>query len=369
MMLDFFEIGSKIDATIDEARHDGVTLFGAGHFARAVFSALQNLSIPVRAFVVSGQSASMIDNVPVVSLEDLDRNLCALPMWLAVFNRNAASDLGLLAAACHARGIDRLRLPQDYFEAIEQQMGWRYWLTDRRHYADKRLQIERALQMLGDDESRRQFIETLRFRLGASSETAPQPSSAAQYFPDEVIARFASSAARPVTYVDGGAYDGDTLMQAAERLQLAGAYVFEPDPANFSKLSRKAKTFGFPVTSFPCGLSNATEGLAFSCENGEASAIMSSGESRIQCVTLDDCLMNQRIDYIKLDIEGHELAALEGAQGIIARDRPVLAIAAYHRWDDIWKIPEFLQRIEPRYQLTYRIHESNTFDSVLYAVC
>ncbi|MFD2112878.1 FkbM family methyltransferase [Thiorhodococcus fuscus] len=368
MMFDFFEIGSKINATIDEARHDGVTLFGAGHFARAVFSALQDLGIPVRAFVVSGQSAGMIDNVPVVSLEDLDRNLCALPMWLAVFNRSAASDLSLLAAACHARGIDRLRLPQDYFEVIEQQMGWRYWLTDRRHYADKRPQIERALQMLGDDQSRQQFMDTLRFRLGASPERAPQPSGTCQYYPDEVIARFAS-AGRSVVYVDGGAYDGDTLMQAAERLQLAGAYVFEPDPANFSKLARKTRTFGFPVTGFPCGLSNATEWLAFSCENGEASAIMSSGESRIQCVTLDDCLMNQRIDYIKLDIEGHELAALEGAQGIIARDRPVLAIAAYHRWDDIWKIPEFLQRIEPRYQLTYRIHESNTFDSVLYAVC
>lgn len=368
MKLDFLEMNPKIDMLLNEAKHDGVTLFGAGNFARSVFAALKQHGIRVRAFVVSGQSDDVIEDVPIVSLGDLDSTLRTLPMWLAVFNHNVESDLNTLTTGCQARGIDRLRLPQEYFEAIEQQMGWRYWLADRRHYADKRPQIERVLQMLGDDESRRQFIETLRFRLGVSLGTAPQPSSDPQYFPDEVIARFASSD-RPVVYIDGGAYDGDTLIQATERLQLAGAYVFEPDPANFSKLSQKTKTFGFPVTSFPCGLSNVTEWLAFSCGNGEASAITSSGETRIQCVTLDDCLVNQRIDYIKLDIEGHELAALEGAQGIIARDRPALAIAAYHRWDDIWKIPEFLQRIEPRYRLTYRIHESNTFESVFYAVC
>lgn len=111
------------------------------------------------------------------------------------------------------------------------------------------------------------------------------------------------------------------------------------------------------------------EWLSFSSENGEASAVVSNGNSRIQCVKLDECLTGQRVDYIKLDVEGHEVAALEGARGIIERYHPVLAIAAYHRWDDIWRIPDFLQRCAPDYKITYRMHEYNTFDSVFYAGC
>lgn len=366
-MFDFLELDLKIDALLGEARRDGVTLFGAGNFARAVYSALGNLGIQVRAFVVSGPSAGMIGTVPVVSLVELDKALLALPMWLAVFNRNAASDLVRLAMACKARGVVRPRLPQEYFEVIEQQMGWRFWLTDRRQYAARRPQIEEAFHRLHDDESRQQFIDTLRFRLGTATDKAPQPSNTPQYFPNYFISGLVSSG-RGIVFVDGGAYDGDTLMQAAEHFTLATAYAFEPDSANFSELAHNAKRLDFPVVSFPCGLSHKTEWQSFLAENGEASAVIPDGNSRIQCVKLDECLIGQRVDYIKLDVEGHELAALEGARDIINWYRPALAIAAYHRWDDIWRIPEFLQRHGPDYQITYRTHESNTFDSVFYAV-
>ncbi|MCC6136909.1 MAG: FkbM family methyltransferase [Gammaproteobacteria bacterium] len=367
MMFDFFDINLQIDKLLEEARHDGITLFGAGGFARAVYSALQKLGVQVHTFVVSGPSAGMIETVPVVSLNELDDALCLLPIWLAVFNRNAASDLVTLARACKARGIDRPRLPQDYFEAIEQQMGWRFWLTDRRQYAGNLPQIEEAFRMLRDDESRQQFMEALRFRLGASIDQAPQPSNTAQYFPDEVNGLVSSR--REIVFVDGGAYDGDTIAQAASRLPLATAYAFEPDLANFSRLAHNVKALNFPVVCFPCGLSNVTEWLSFSSQSGEASAVTPDGNTRVQCVRLDECLVGQRVDYIKLDVEGHELAALEGARDIIDRYRPLLAIAPYHRWDDLWRIPKFLQRYAPDYRITYRAHESNTFDSVFYAAC
>jgi hypothetical protein len=82
--------------------------------------------------------------------------------------------------------------------------------------------------------------------------------------------------------------------------------------------------------------------------------VVPDGDTRIQCVKLDECLIGQRVDYIKLDVEGHDLAALEGARDLIDRYRPVLAIAGYHRWDDIWRIPEFLKRYAPDYRITYR---------------
>lgn len=153
-MFDILDIDLEIDLSLEEVRRDGLTLFGAGSFARAVYFALQSLGVQVRAFVVSGQSTGMIETVPVISLNELDNELCTLPMWLAVFNRNAASDLVMLANICRARGITRLKLPQEYFEIIASQMGWRYWLSDRSQYAAKRQQIEDVFHRLGDDESR-----------------------------------------------------------------------------------------------------------------------------------------------------------------------------------------------------------------------
>jgi hypothetical protein len=132
---------------------------------------------------------------------------------------------------------------------------------------------------------------------------------------------------------------------------------------------RNVHSLECPIVCFPCGLSRTNEWLSFVAESGEASAVGQGGDTKIQCVSLDQCLGTQRLDYIKFDVEGHELAALEGAVGVIERYRPALAIAAYHRWDDLWRIPEFLRRHAPAHTITYRAHEFNTFDGVFYAVC
>jgi FkbM family methyltransferase len=52
---------------------------------------------------------------------------------------------------------------------------------------------------------------------------------------------------------------------------------------------------------------------------------------RVPCTTLDAALLprlasGDRIGLVKIDVEGHELAVLEGATGILARDRPTFLI-------------------------------------------
>jgi hypothetical protein len=87
-------------------------------------------------------------------------------------------------------------------------------------------------------------------------------------------------------------------------------------------------------------------------------------------VTLDEyCESNglERVDFIKMDIEGSELAALDGAARTIARFKPRLAISAYHKPDDLWVLAARIRQLRPDYQLSFGHHSPIQWESVLYA--
>lgn len=71
--------------------------------------------------------------------------------------------------------------------------------------------------------------------------------------------------------------------------------------------------------------------------------------------------------FIKFDLEGHELPALHGCIKTIQRQKPILAIAGYHRWTDLWQIPLLVQKMQPAYRFHLGLHAHNTFDAVFYA--
>jgi len=367
-LFDFLDVKVNTDALRTEAMATGIILFGAGAFARVVHQALGKQGISVKAFLVTGrQKPGVIEGIPVLSLADWRPDRLELPVWLAVFNRSAEADLGHLTALCESAGFTRVLMPQHYFELIEADLGWRYWLTDRREYAAHRREIESTYERLGDAESRRLFLEILHFRLGLPEAKPPKPTLSAQYFPEEILTLLNSRTNRPIL-VDGGAYDGDTLRLARRYCQPRLAYAFEPDPRNFELLAANAARFDFPVICVPCGLSSSLEWVAFSSDGGEASSICDTGTDRILTVSLDQCLPASSVDLIKLDVEGHEVSALTGAMGVIGKFRPILAIAAYHRWDDVWRLPAPLYQFQAGYRLLLRAHESNTFDSILYGI-
>lgn len=75
----------------------------------------------------------------------------------------------------------------------------------------------------------------------------------------------------------------------------------------------------------------------------------------------------ERIDFIKMDIEGEEFNTLKGAVNTIRLHRPKLAISLYHKPEDIIEIPKFINDLELGYKLYldhYTIHAEET---ILYA--
>lgn len=59
----------------------------------------------------------------------------------------------------------------------------------------------------------------------------------------------------------------------------------------------------------------------------------------------------ERVDFIKMDVEGAEQKALAGAQRTLARFRPRLALSAYHREDDPVRIPQLVRQGWPGYRM------------------
>ena len=86
--------------------------------------------------------------------------------------------------------------------------------------------------------------------------------------------------------------------------------------------------------------------------------------------TLDDYIEAQkltRVDFIKMDIEGAEMAALDGGAKLIGNFKPRLAISAYHKPEDLWELPHRMKQLNPAYRLFFGHHSPTQLESVYYA--
>lgn len=69
---------------------------------------------------------------------------------------------------------------------------------------------------------------------------------------------------------------------------------------------------------------------------------------------IDHVFKDEKISLINMDIEGAEMMVLEGAKSKIKEDMPVLAIAAYHKPEDLVDIPKFILNLSENYHVFFR---------------
>jgi hypothetical protein len=82
---------------------------------------------------------------------------------------------------------------------------------------------------------------------------------------------------------------------------------------------------------------------------------------------LDDYFKQKKIDFLKADIESYEMNMLYGAESIIKRDNPLLAVSIYHNASDMFNIPLLVKQLCKEYKLKIRHHTFEWYDTVLYA--
>lgn len=170
-------------------------------------------------------------------------------------------------------------------------------------------------------------------------------------------------------YVDLGAYNGDTI---DEFLRYGGAdyrkiVALEPNGKNFQKLSDHCR--GMRNTElWQLGAYSHNTVLTFNNKAGRNSAISDSGV-QTQVASLDTILCGAAATYIKADVEGADFETLTGAKNTLKNFKPKLNFSAYHRFEDIFRLPLLIKKLNPEYKIYLRHHPYiPAWDTNLYCV-
>lgn len=226
--------------------------------------------------------------------------------------------------------------------------------------------------LLSDDWSRRTLINLLNYKITHDLQLIKQicDDSVNQYFDKELI-----DFSDVKTFVDCGAYTGDTIDSLLNKYHFDGGEVlcFETDEGNFSILkqhiSEIEKKYNIKGRCYNLAVWSKTDTLHFNAIGSGSGFIDPAANIKVCAEPLDKILAKEKVDFIKMDIEGAEINAIAGAFNIIQENCPILAISVYHKPEDLFQIPMLIKAFNPNYKLYLRHYrEYSITETVCYAI-
>lgn len=249
---------------------------------------------------------------------------------------------------------------------------------------DNYYRIREIEKRLYDDSSKRIYREVVNRRI-AGIDTG---------YEDLKIANDIQYIFRPALYskqegaiLDCGAYIGDTIDRFVNFFgdEVKKIYSFEALPENLEELERKKnimkKKWEGEIEIIPYAVSDKAEKIIFyeTEKRGACFSPQFRGATKfrtkkpvkqitVNAEKIDNLIScSDQVRYIKMDIEGAELEALQGAEQTIKREKPGLAISIYHNPEDYYRLAELILKMVPEYKLAVRHHKYKHVDTVLYA--
>lgn len=206
-------------------------------------------------------------------------------------------------------------------------------------------------ELLSDERSKEVFIAVQMYRMTRDFKYISWAFDAEtkQYFAPELNLNNGE------IVVDCGAYIGDNLLDFIEEKIIPRKYfLFEPNEKNYAKLLKnveKARQLGIETIPYKAGVFSKNTKLYFANAADSSHITDNATNNSIDVVALDK-IIKEPISFIKMDIEGAELEALEGAKNLIIAYKPKLAICLYHKQSDFYKIPLFIKQLCPEYKIS-----------------
>lgn len=230
-------------------------------------------------------------------------------------------------------------------------------------------EFESTYHLLADDLSRKVMLGYLQDRIYNNYDTLASTQDSNAFFSD--VLHLSDNE----VMIDCGAYDGDTCLAFSKAVpNYSHIFALEPDMSILPILQEN--TASLRCSIIPKGAYYKRETLRFSTEDSGTSHTDSNGEIQIECDSIDNLLQLEReqscfknpISFIKMDIEGGELNALQGAQHTIQTHKPKLAICIYHKKEDLITLPQYILSLYPRYKIFLRNRNPVGEDTILLCV-
>jgi FkbM family methyltransferase len=327
-----------------------VLIFGAGCMGREIAARLRKADIPVHGFLDKNPRlrSGKIAGLPVFDPERL----------------LDAGDAAVILASISAQAMRERCLQFGVGDIVSlAEAVRRFNLFHAFHEIESNAAAEAALKLWEDESSRAVYRSLVRFRASLDLSGLP-PLAKDPYFPPDIVGPKDLYA-----LADCGAYTGDSYQRYRRRAGAAYGryYGFEPDPAIFRILA--ANVGDDPQARlYDCAVGDKTGDAHFYALQTGNSNISEEGSSVVKLDSLDNLIGAFSVTMIKMDLEGHELNALAGAEAVIRRQQPLLAVSCYHRLEHYWQIPLWIDGLKLNYAFRL-LHHSRSYDgTVCYAV-
>ncbi len=312
--------------------------------------------IDVSGFVDDFTCEQEFFNKPVVSTSELpsDAIVVSAAVVRPVTVKKKLSEQGI-------RHIDYFSFRR--YSGLSLLHPFRFWDEFIEDFQQNQNKYSEIFGLLKDHKSQTEYRNLINFRLSGDLSYMEdfEDLQLQQYFEDLLQLNV-----RGEIFLDVGCFDGSTSREFIKCCpEFAGIHIFEPEPDNMQVVRQNLS--GYPhIVLHPCGLSDRSQTLCFAAD-GSSSRVSDEGELQIQVERLDDVL-KEPCTFIKMDIEGGEVEALQGARQTILKHHPKLAICVYHRADDFWKIPETVFSIRDDYELYLRHYTEGVTETVMFFI-
>ena len=230
-------------------------------------------------------------------------------------------------------------------------------LFDRGFYESNSDTIMETAKHLADDISRNCYENYINYKLTGDLKYLASCES-----PDDDEFELLKGL-RKGCFIDLGAYYGDTVKRYLENLSCIDSCIaVEPERHSFAKLSAYAEKLRDKGINIRCinalaGGKTGVQQVSNSRGRGTRAAVNSNvvlkNTHEIDVITVDSLKLDN-VSFIKFDVEGSELDAIEGAHETILKCRPVMKIACYHRSEDVFAIVQKVLEIRSDYKVYMR---------------
>lgn len=233
-------------------------------------------------------------------------------------------------------------------------------LFDEEYLAANADKLQRVKRLLADEQSRKVLDDIISYKLTGDIKLLKGCESPV----DDGWSLL--KIGREETYVDLGAYNGDTVDKFLRltNKEFEHIYALEPDSRSFNRMVRRNYALGrgifHPVNAAAW---NEDTTLQFRNSGGRSSGSATGGSKYgrgrvlpVKAMKVDTLLEGKKATLLKFDVEGSEREALEGAAATISKYRPKIILSLYHRTEDLLELPLKIREMNSGYKMYLRHH-------------